>query len=518
METMKDDMGGAASILATMKVIAQLKPKINVIAAIPCSENMPSGSAQKPGDVITHRGGTTSEVLNTDAEGRLVLADALAYLAEKKPQLIIDTATLTGACMVALGDRITGAFGNDRDLVRDLVAAGDAVGEPMWEMPLYKDYRALIDSPVADIKNIGDRWGGAITAAWFLAEFVGETPWVHLDIAGPAFTDRAHRPRTAWARPACRCARSCGSCSTAPAPEEAARGRRRTTRHRSRAPARCSRVFAHPDDAEISAAARSRSGAPPAARSTCWCSRTATVARATPRWIAPTSRASAYAETEAAGEVLGLASVADPRASTTASWRTPTTSREAVTRRIREVRAETRPLLSTRRCLLQNSYYNHSDHRTAGFDRARLGVPGFGQPALLLRASGGGARGAGGAPTSGSGGRTSRTTSRTSASTSRAKIDALANTTSQLAEGHPVLRGVPGRGRGASRREDRRHARRGVPRPGSSVSGRTHGSIGERSAPVWSPPCCWSWWPRSRSARREADRPAPRAPPPHWHP
>ena len=192
METMKDDMGGAASILATMKAIAQLKPKINVIAAIPCSENMPSGSAQKPGDVITHRGGTTSEVLNTDAEGRLVLADALAYLAEKKPQLIIDTATLTGACMVALGDRISGAFGNDRDLAADLVAAGDAVGEPMWEMPLFKDYRALIDSPVADIKNIGDRWGGAITAAWFLAEFVGQTPWVHLDIAGPAFTDRAH--------------------------------------------------------------------------------------------------------------------------------------------------------------------------------------------------------------------------------------------------------------------------------------------------------------------------------------
>jgi leucyl aminopeptidase len=192
METMKDDMGGAASILATMKVIARLKPKINVIAAIPCSENMPSGSAQKPGDVITHRGGTTSEVLNTDAEGRLVLADALAYLNEKKPELIVDTATLTGACVVALGDKITGAFGNDSGLAQELVAAGEAVGEPMWEMPLYKEYRALIDSPIADIKNIGDRWGGAITAAWFLAEFVGDTPWVHLDIAGPAFTDRAH--------------------------------------------------------------------------------------------------------------------------------------------------------------------------------------------------------------------------------------------------------------------------------------------------------------------------------------
>jgi leucyl aminopeptidase len=189
METMKDDMGGAASILATMKVLAQLKPKINVIAAIPCSENMPSGSAQKPGDVITHRGGTTSEVLNTDAEGRLILADSLAYLAEQKPSCIVDTATLTGACMVALGTDITGAFGNDDVLAQELVAAGTAVGEPVWQMPLYRDYRTLIDSKVADIKNTGKRYGGSITAAWFLATFVGETPWVHLDIAGPAFSE-----------------------------------------------------------------------------------------------------------------------------------------------------------------------------------------------------------------------------------------------------------------------------------------------------------------------------------------
>ncbi len=192
MENMKEDMAGAASIIGTMKVIAQLKPKINVITAIPCSENMPGATAQKPGDVIRHYGGTTSEVLNTDAEGRLILADALAYLSEQRPQLIVDTATLTGACMVALGERITGAFGNDRRLVRDLVAAGEAVGEPMWEMPLYADYRKLIDSSVADIKNTGDRYGGAIAAAWFLAEFVGETPWVHLDIAGPAFATAAH--------------------------------------------------------------------------------------------------------------------------------------------------------------------------------------------------------------------------------------------------------------------------------------------------------------------------------------
>ena len=190
METMKCDMGGAASILATMRVIALLKPKINVIAAIPSSENMPSGSATKPGDVLTHRGGTTSEVLNTDAEGRLVLADALAYLAEKHPKVIIDTATLTGACMIALGDQITGAMGNDDTLFRDIGAAGDAVGETMWQLPLYGDYRRLIDSNVADIKNIGERYGGAISAAWFLAEFVGDTPWIHLDIAGPAWAEK----------------------------------------------------------------------------------------------------------------------------------------------------------------------------------------------------------------------------------------------------------------------------------------------------------------------------------------
>jgi leucyl aminopeptidase len=192
METMKDDMGGAASILATMKAIARLKPKVNVIAAIPSAENMPSGSAQKPGDVVRHYGGKTSEVLNTDAEGRLVLADALAYLAEKKPSVIVDTATLTGACMVALGDQITGAMGNDDGLARDLTAAGAKAGEAVWQLPLFEDYRQLIDSSVADIKNVGKRYGGAITAAWFLAEFVGETPWVHLDIAGPAFAEHAH--------------------------------------------------------------------------------------------------------------------------------------------------------------------------------------------------------------------------------------------------------------------------------------------------------------------------------------
>jgi leucyl aminopeptidase len=191
MDAMKGDMGGAASILATMKAIARLKPKVNVIAAVPSAENMPSGSATRPGDVLRHRGGKTSEVLNTDAEGRLILADALAYLAEQKPRVIVDVATLTGACVVALGEDIWGVVGNDRGLTRDLVAAGDATGERGWELPLHRAYRKLIDSEVADIKNIGKRYGGAITAAWFLAEFVGDTPWAHMDIAGPAFLDKA---------------------------------------------------------------------------------------------------------------------------------------------------------------------------------------------------------------------------------------------------------------------------------------------------------------------------------------
>jgi leucyl aminopeptidase len=192
METMKIDMGGAASILATMKAIARLKPKINVVAVIPSAENMPGGAAQKPGDVIRHYGGKTSEVLNTDAEGRLILADALALLAEKKPACIIDTATLTGACMVALGTDITGAMGNDDALVDEIVKAGRSTGDWIWPLPLHADYRRLIDSNIADIKNIGDRWGGAITAAWFLAEFVGDVPWVHLDIAGPAFSEKGN--------------------------------------------------------------------------------------------------------------------------------------------------------------------------------------------------------------------------------------------------------------------------------------------------------------------------------------
>ncbi len=189
METMKMDKGGASAMLAAMRAIAQLKPKMNVVAVLPFAENMPSGSAQRPGDVIRHRNGKTSEVLNTDAEGRLVLADALSVALEKEPVAIVDAATLTGACVVALGEDVYGVFGNDRRLAREILAAGEEEGEPGWELPLFEGYRRHIDSAVADIKNIGKPFGGAITAALFLKEFVGDTPWVHIDVAGPAWTD-----------------------------------------------------------------------------------------------------------------------------------------------------------------------------------------------------------------------------------------------------------------------------------------------------------------------------------------
>jgi leucyl aminopeptidase len=191
MEWMKADMAGAATMLAAMRAVARLKPKVNVIAAIPSAENLPGGSAIRPGDVLRHRGGKTSEVLNTDAEGRLILADALSYLAERKPRAIVDAATLTGACMIALGTEIWGVMGNDRRVIRDLLDAGESVGEPGWELPLWQAYRKQIDSTVADVKNIGNRYGGAITAALFLKEFVGDIPWAPMDIAGTAFAENA---------------------------------------------------------------------------------------------------------------------------------------------------------------------------------------------------------------------------------------------------------------------------------------------------------------------------------------
>ena len=198
METMKIDMSGGATVLGTMRAIAALKPPVQVTGYVPSSENMPSGTAQKPGDIISYRNGKTVEVLNTDAEGRLILADALICAVEDKPDVIIDLATLTGACMVALGSQVAGLFSNNQKLTDDLLASSKETGEQLWPMPLVKEYKDDIKSSIADIKNIGGGYGGAITAALFLEEFVSDVPWAHLDIAGPAFSERAPRGGTGF--------------------------------------------------------------------------------------------------------------------------------------------------------------------------------------------------------------------------------------------------------------------------------------------------------------------------------
>ena len=190
METMKLDMSGAAAIIGAMSVIANLQPKAEVTGYVPTTDNLPSGSAQKPGDIIRYLNNKTVEVLNTDAEGRLILADALALAVKEKPDYIVNLATLTGACMVALGTEVAGIFGNDQPLVDRLIRCGRETGEKLWQLPLVKEYREDIKSSVADIKNVGGSYGGAITAALFLQEFVANRSWAHLDIAGPAFADK----------------------------------------------------------------------------------------------------------------------------------------------------------------------------------------------------------------------------------------------------------------------------------------------------------------------------------------
>jgi leucyl aminopeptidase len=190
METMKLDMAGAAAVIGAMSVIRDLDPQVQVTGYIPTTDNLPSGTAQKPGDVIHYLNGKTVEVLNTDAEGRLILADALALAARENPDCMVNLATLTGACMVALGNEVAGIFGNDQLLVDKLIHAGRDGGEKLWQLPLVKEYREDIKSSVADIKNVGGSYGGAITAALFLQEFVARRPWAHLDIAGPAFSDK----------------------------------------------------------------------------------------------------------------------------------------------------------------------------------------------------------------------------------------------------------------------------------------------------------------------------------------
>jgi leucyl aminopeptidase len=188
MTTMKCDMSGAAAVIAAVVAVAKLAPRVAVTAYAPMAENMPSGTAQRPSDVLTMYGGKTVEVLNTDAEGRLVLADALVRASEDEADLIVDVATLTGACVVALGTRVSGIMANDDGLLDKVHDASQRAGEQMWPLPLPQELREKLDSPVADIANIGERWGGALSAGLFLKEFVADgIGWVHLDIAGPAF-------------------------------------------------------------------------------------------------------------------------------------------------------------------------------------------------------------------------------------------------------------------------------------------------------------------------------------------
>jgi leucyl aminopeptidase len=191
MEHMKRDMAGGAAVIAAMTAIAALRPAVEVRAYVPASENMPGGSALKPGDVLRTASGKTIEVVNTDAEGRLVLADALTIAVRDAPDAIVDIATLTGAIRSALGTRVGGIMGNDAGLVRALVAAGESSGERLWELPLVPAYRADLESAVADLRNVAaDGHGGAIHAGLMLQEFVAGRPWAHLDIAGVAFTEK----------------------------------------------------------------------------------------------------------------------------------------------------------------------------------------------------------------------------------------------------------------------------------------------------------------------------------------
>ncbi len=189
MEEMKYDMSGAAAVLGTFEVLGRLKPTINVVGVIPATENLPSGTAVKPGDVVKSHAGKTIEIINTDAEGRLILCDALSYAKRYKPAAAIDAATLTGAVVVALGYVATGVMGNDDALVNEVRDAGERAGERCWPFPLWNEYHDLLKSDIADVKNSAGRGAGTIAGGWFLREFVDGFPWVHLDIAGTAYTE-----------------------------------------------------------------------------------------------------------------------------------------------------------------------------------------------------------------------------------------------------------------------------------------------------------------------------------------
>ena len=189
MAEMKMDMSGGAVVIATMQAAARLKIPVHIVGIVPAAENLPGGSALRPGDILRHHNGMTSEVDNTDAEGRLILADALSYAGRYNPALVIDIATLTGAVVVALGHVATGMMGNDPEAMRLLKDSGERTYERVWELPMFEEYEALIKSDIADVKNTGGRWGGAITAAMFLKKFAGLYNWVHLDIAGTSIIE-----------------------------------------------------------------------------------------------------------------------------------------------------------------------------------------------------------------------------------------------------------------------------------------------------------------------------------------
>ncbi|MEO7985747.1 MAG: leucyl aminopeptidase [Gemmatimonadales bacterium] len=195
MEDMKYDMSGAAAVLGTFEALGRLKPSAHVVGLIPSTENMPSGTAVKPGDVITSLSGKTIEVINTDAEGRLILCDALVYARRYQPACVLDIATLTGAIVVALGHTASGVMGTDDSLIEEVRAAGERAGERVWPLPLWDEYRDLMKSDIADVKNAGGRPAGSISAGWFLREFVDGFPWAHLDIAGTAYTEREDATR-----------------------------------------------------------------------------------------------------------------------------------------------------------------------------------------------------------------------------------------------------------------------------------------------------------------------------------
>ncbi|WP_371369127.1 Cytosol aminopeptidase [Sporomusa rhizae] len=190
MDEMKRDMAGGGAVLAAMLAISQIKPKVNVIAVVPCTENMPSGTACKPGDIVTSMSGKTIEVLNTDAEGRLILADAITYAKKLGATKLIDIATLTGACVVGLGDVYSGVLTNDREWCQTMLNAAQQAGEKMWELPNDKEYLEQIKSSIADLKNSGGRPAGTITAGMFIGQFADKTPWIHIDIAGTSDVDK----------------------------------------------------------------------------------------------------------------------------------------------------------------------------------------------------------------------------------------------------------------------------------------------------------------------------------------